>query len=80
MAAGEIVSTDRRHYRRAGDSRAATRETEARKIMTPFTETQATYHRRALREQAEAHGRMLGRLFALEVIGFALIITLELLK
>jgi hypothetical protein len=79
MAAGEIVSTDRRHYRRAGDSRAAARETEARK-MTPFTETQATYHRRALREQAEAHGRMLGRLFALEIIGFALIIIMELLK
>jgi hypothetical protein len=48
--------------------------------MTPFTETQAIYHRRALREQAEAHGRMLGRLFALEIVGFALIIALELIK
>lgn len=48
--------------------------------MTPFTQTQATYHRRALKEQAEAHGRMLGRLFALEIIGFAVIIAIELLK
>ena len=52
--------------------------------MTPFTETQATYHRSALRaverEAAERHGRMLGRLFALEIIGFAITITLELLK
>ena len=48
--------------------------------MTPFTQTQATYHRGELKRQAEAHGRMLGRLFALELIGFALIITLELLK
>ena len=48
--------------------------------MKPFTETQATYHRRALREQAEQHGRMLGRILALEIIGFAFIITLELLK
>jgi hypothetical protein len=83
MAAGEIVSTDRRHYRRASDSRAAARETEVSK-MTPFTETQATYTRALLqaqaRAQAEAHGRMLGRLFALEVIGFALILAVELLK
>jgi hypothetical protein len=48
--------------------------------MTPFTETQATYHRKALQEQAERHGRMLGRLFALEIIGFALIIAIELVK
>jgi hypothetical protein len=47
--------------------------------MTPFTQTQATYHRAELKRQAEAHGRMLGRLFALEIIGFALIIALELL-
>ena len=52
--------------------------------MTPFTETQATYHRgelaRQAREAAERHGRMLGRLFALELIGFTLLIVLELLK
>jgi hypothetical protein len=52
--------------------------------MTPFTETQATYHRSALRaaerEAAERHGRMLGRLFALELIGFILIIIVELCK
>ena len=48
--------------------------------MTPFTETQATYHRGELKRQAEQHGRMLGRLFALELIGFALIIVVELLK
>ena len=48
--------------------------------MTPFTETQATYTRQLLKAQAEAHGRMMGRLFALEIIGFTLIIALELLK
>lgn len=48
--------------------------------MKPFTETQATYHRRALREQAEQHGRMLGRILALEIIGFAFIIAIELIK
>lgn len=53
--------------------------TTARLRLTP-TQTQAAYHRRALKEQAEAHGRMLGRLFALEIIGFAVIIAIELLK
>lgn len=48
--------------------------------MTPFTETQSTYHRGELKRQAEQHGRMLGRLFALELIGFALILAVELLK
>jgi hypothetical protein len=48
--------------------------------MKPFTETQAVYHRRALREQAERHGRMLGRILAIEIIGFAFAIALELLK
>ena len=48
--------------------------------MTPFTETQATYHRGELKRQAEQPGRMRGRLFALEIIGFALIIAVELLK
>ena len=48
--------------------------------MTPFTETQATYHRGELKRQAERHGRMLGRLFALELIGFTLLIVLELCK
>ena len=50
--------------------------------MTPFTETQATYHRgelaRQARETAERNGRLLGRLFALELIGFTLLIVLEL--
>ncbi len=32
------------------------------------------------KRKAEAHGRMLGRLFALEIIGFAVIIAIELLK
>jgi hypothetical protein len=50
------------------------------KPRTPFTETQAVYNRRVMREQAERHGRMLGRILALEIIGFAIIITLELLK
>ena len=48
--------------------------------MTPFTETQATYHRGVLRAQAEQHGRMMGRIFALEVIGFAIVIALELIR
>jgi hypothetical protein len=48
--------------------------------MTPFTQTQATYHRRELKRQAEQHGRMLGRLFALEIIGFAIVIALELIR
>ena len=48
--------------------------------MTPFTQTQATYHRGELKRQAEAHGRMLGRILALEIIGFAFIIAIELIK
>ena len=38
------------------------------KPRTPFTATQSTYNRRMLREQAERHGRMLGRLIALNCV------------
>lgn len=48
--------------------------------MTPFTQTQAIYHRRALQEQAERQLGLLRRLFALEIIGFAAIIAMELLR
>jgi hypothetical protein len=47
---------------------------------TPFTVTQATYNRRILQEQAERHGRMLGHILAIEIIGFAFIIALELIR
>jgi hypothetical protein len=45
---------------------------------TPFTETQATYNRTQLRRQAEAHGRMLGRLVTLNII-LAVIVLVELI-
>lgn len=47
--------------------------------MTPFTQTQSMYHRAELQRQAAQHARMLGRILALEIIGFALIIAMELL-
>lgn len=50
------------------------------KPRTPFTETQAVYNRRVLKEQNERHGRMLGMILAIEIIGFALVIAIELIK
>jgi hypothetical protein len=49
------------------------------RALPKMTDTQRMRNR-ALQEAAERQGRMLGRLFALEIIGFAFIITMELLK
>jgi hypothetical protein len=47
------------------------------KPRTPFTETQAVYTRRMLKQQAERHGRMLGLLIVLNII-LTVIVLVEL--